>query len=176
MLCDECKKRNATIHMTKIVNQQKIEKHLCDQCAREQGELAFYSESGFSVHDFITGLLQTGMTLTAAEKEEEAACPNCKMRYSDFSEHGKIGCSTCYSFFAAQVEPLIKRIHGSAVHTGKIPKRGGVILENQLKIKRLRQVLERCVEHEEYEEAARLRDEIRLIEKGAQSAVAGGEG
>lgn len=174
MLCDDCKKRTASIHMTKIMNQQKIEKHLCDQCAREYGELGMQGGDTFSVHDFITGILQSCLDFTARCPEGEDPCPTCGMKYSDFSEQGKIGCSFCYTVFAEQVEPLIKRIHGSAAHTGKLPKRGGGALETRLKVKQLRQELERRVEREEYEEAASLRDAIRDLESALSRDGAGG--
>ena len=41
MLCEECKKRPANVHLTKIIGDQKTEMHLCQQCAAERGELGF---------------------------------------------------------------------------------------------------------------------------------------
>ena len=38
MLCDNCKKNEATVHMTRVVNGKKSERHLCNACAKQQGE------------------------------------------------------------------------------------------------------------------------------------------
>ena len=51
MLCQNCKKRQATIHITRIINGRKVEMHLCAQCAAELGltgeDFGFPGFSGF---------------------------------------------------------------------------------------------------------------------------------
>ena len=39
MICEVCRKNAATVHVTKVVNNVRTELHLCQQCARERGEL-----------------------------------------------------------------------------------------------------------------------------------------
>ncbi|MEG6587029.1 UvrB/UvrC motif-containing protein [Dendrosporobacter sp. 1207_IL3150] len=163
MLCDDCKKRQACVHITKIANNQKIDKHLCEYCAKESGDMIFSTDHKFSVHDFLKGMFSNSFVEAAQPKVE--ACANCGMTYRDFSRNGKIGCSTCYSTFGSKLEPLLRRIHGSSTHTGKIPKRSGESLEIRQRIKRMRHELEKYVEKEEFESAAKLRDEIRLLER-----------
>ena len=96
---------------------------------------------------------------------EELVCPNCGMRYRDFQQTGKIGCSVCYDTFRAQLEPLLRRIHGSSVHSGKIPHRTGGRLETKHEIEVLRAALKDAVAKEAYEQAAEYRDQIRALEK-----------
>ena len=67
-------------------------------------------------------------------------------------------------FFDKNLIPLLRRIHGSAEHSGKIPKRSGGKMELRNKIKMIRKDLEAHIAAEEYEMAAQLRDEIRKIE------------
>lgn len=161
MLCDKCKKRSACVHITKIVNGKKIETHVCEECAHSLGELSFSFENQFSVHDFLKGMFNVG----PLEVPEEVACSRCGMTYSDFSRSGRIGCSHCYQTFAAELESIIKRVHGECSHTGKIPKRcGGKLAINQ-QLQRLRKELERCVAREEYEQAAKIRDQIKCLEQ-----------
>lgn len=167
MLCDNCKKNQACMHITKITNNQKIEKHLCSECAKQTGEmnlagLAF--ENSFSVQDFLKGMFS--QVVEETEPAEETTCPNCGMTYSQFSRGGKIGCSSCYSTFGSRLDPLLRRIHGASAHIGKVPRRSGGLLEVKLKVKRLKQELARQVACEEYEMAAKTRDEIRELEKG----------
>ncbi|VBB08494.1 uvrb/uvrc motif [Lucifera butyrica] len=164
MLCDECKKNPACVHVTKITNNQKVERHLCEQCAQSLGEMKVSLNTSFSVHDFLKGMFSHDF-MEGNHFHNEAACPNCGMTYTDFSRGGKIGCGTCYQVFADRLEPLIRRIHGTCGHTGKVPKRTGGTIEVKQRLKRLRQELERYVAHEQYEQAAKVRDEIRSLEK-----------
>lgn len=169
MLCDECQKEQACVHITKIINQQKIEKHLCEQCAQKSGEIIGKEISNifgstFSVHDFLKEMFDYTVPDNAS-LPPEPVCAECGLSYSEFCHNGKFGCGGCYQAFAGQLAPLIKRIHGTAAHTGKVPKRGGRRLGVEQHIKRLRQELEQHVACEEYEQAARLRDEIKALER-----------
>lgn len=169
MLCDECKKEPACVHITKIINQQKIEKHLCEQCAERSGEIIGKGinnlfGSKFSVHDFLKEMFNYTLPDTARQTLEPV-CTDCGLSYSEFSRSGKFGCGGCYQAFSGQLEPLIKRMHGTAAHAGKAPKRSSIRFGIEQRIKRLRHELEQCVSREEYELAAKLRDEIKALEK-----------
>lgn len=172
MMCEECKKRTACVHVTKIINSQKQEKHLCEQCAREASEMNFSIDNNLSVHDFLKDIFKH-CVIEEAHPEAEAECPHCGMVYSEFSRNGKIGCSACYAGFSEQLEPLVRRIHGASVHTGKTPQRG-VKWSVKLRIRQLRQELEKHVLSEQYEQAATIRDEIRSLEK-TLAVQSGGE-
>ncbi len=76
-----------------------------------------------------------------------------------------MGCSDCYDAFDENLIPLIKRIHGSNNHTGKVPKRKGGDLRIIRKIEDLREEMQRVVEEENFERAAEIRDEINELEK-----------
>ena len=39
MLCQRCKKRQASIHVTRVINGRRVEQNLCSQCASEMGLL-----------------------------------------------------------------------------------------------------------------------------------------
>jgi protein arginine kinase activator len=164
VLCDECRKRPACMHITKIVNNQKVEKHLCEQCASEHGEMKISFDDNFSVHDFLKGIFNT-VYGDGGQVQSEIACPQCSMTYRDFSRNGKIGCNVCYATFGERLVPLLRRIHGSSAHTGKVPKRSGGKIAVKQQLKKMRQELEHFVAREEYEEAAKLRDQIRVLEK-----------
>lgn len=162
MLCDQCGKNPACIHMTKIINGEKSEEHLCPECAAAIQEMVFPSSNNFSVHDFLKTIFsQENVT----ESLDQPACPNCGMTFEDFRSSGKIGCSVCYNIFGEQFEPLLRRIHGTNTHTGKIPRRVGGQVELRMRIRGLRQDLDGCVKREDYEAAATVRDKIRLLEK-----------
>jgi protein arginine kinase activator len=164
MLCDGCKKRPASVHITEIKNNQKAEKHLCEQCAKTSGEAVFSVDQQFTVQDLLKGMFKLALT-EATHQKAEVTCPQCGLTYADFSRNGKIGCSGCFNAFGQRLEPLLRRIHGNNVHTGKIPKRAGVQLEAKQRLQQLRKQLEQQIALEEYEQAAKIRDAIKAIEE-----------
>lgn len=168
MLCDDCKKNEAVVFMTQICGNQKTEKHLCEECAKKYGEMLLGSSgNGFSVNDFLAGIFNQGQDERELQKALEQStdkCPNCGMSYRDFARTGKIGCSECYTAFNKILQPLLRRIHGSSIHIGKVPKRTGAEIAIKQQINRLRKNLQKCIDKEEYEDAAKYRDEIKKLE------------
>ncbi len=75
MDCEECKKRPATVHLTKIINNQKSELHLCEQCAKGKGEMY----QGFSFQDLLSGLLNYDNHKQDADQQVQ--CGTCGMTY-----------------------------------------------------------------------------------------------
>jgi protein arginine kinase activator len=167
MLCEECKKRPATVHFAKIVNGEKTEKHLCEQCAKSTSDMFFdFSfEPSFSINHLLSGLLGSSKnTSPGLELPGTAKCSFCGMTLNEFSRDGKLGCGRCYDVFETQINPLLKRIHGSSFHTGKVPRRTGGELRLKRQIDELKAQLAEAVKKEEYEKAAHLRDKIKELE------------
>lgn len=162
MLCEICGKNEATVEFTEIVDDEVTQLHLCESCAREKG---IEMEQHFSIADLLAGLTDLGLELEP--KEVSVKCPNCGMSYDDFRKIGRLGCGECYKAFKRNLLPLLKRIHGSTRHVGKatvkLEKAAGT--EKRSQLQELRQKLQRAIELEEYEEAAKIRDKIRELEK-----------
>jgi protein arginine kinase activator len=169
MLCQECQKKPATVHLTKIVNNSKIEKHLCQSCARDLEDVNIAFEPAFSFHHLLTGLLGNEGSPPDSGRETpaegEVQCRNCQLTYPQFCQIGRFGCSRCYEAFDSRLNPLFKRIHGSSIHTGKLPRRVGGAFRIKKQIEELREELQRRVAAEQFEMAAKLRDEIKALEK-----------
>lgn len=166
MQCQECGKRPATLHFTKIVNGEKTELHICETCAREKGELIPGTPTGFSIHNLLSGLLDFEPAATGSmTKAPVVKCETCGMTYTQFSKIGRFGCSHCYKQFAERLEPLLKRVHGSTVHVGKVPKRAGGKLKTKREIDLLKKEMIDRIGREDFESAAELRDRIRKLEK-----------
>lgn len=168
MICQECGKRPATLHFTKIINGEKTEFHICESCAREKGEGIPGAPNSFSIHSLLSGLLDfesTGGPNFANQQQQTIRCEECGLTYTQFSKIGRFGCSACYQQFADKLDPLLKRVHGSTVHMGKIPKRSGGQIQCKREIEQLRRDLQMQIEQEEFESAARLRDRIRELER-----------
>ncbi|MEF2969088.1 UvrB/UvrC motif-containing protein [Paenibacillus sp. M1] len=169
MQCQECGKRPATLHFTKIINGEKTEFHICEACAREKGEMIPGTTGGFSIHNLLSGLMDfhpgaQGQS-ASIKQQEKVRCEECGLTYSQFSKIGRFGCSSCYKYFNDKLDPLFKRVHGNTVHVGKVPKRAGGHIQAKRKLDDLRRELQQRILHEEFEEAAALRDQIRELEK-----------
>lgn len=168
MLCDDCGRNEATVHIVQIGPDGRVEKNLCQKCAAAYGNFVNASkpQRDVSMDDFLKGIFSSANKNRSANAgQTELICPSCGMSYRDFEQMGKIGCADCYKTFRHQLEPLLRRIHGSSVHRGKIPHRSGNTLELKHEIGRLNQNLQECVAQEEYEKAAEYRDKIRALKK-----------
>ncbi|HZJ56749.1 MAG TPA: UvrB/UvrC motif-containing protein [Clostridia bacterium] len=164
MLCQECKKNPATVHVTKIINNVKTEFHLCQRCAGERDDLNWFSP--FSINDLLTGFLEPIKSTMAAEAAPAIRCDKCGMDYRQFKKTGRFGCDNCYSVFKGEIHPIIKRIQGGASrHTGKSPARQDSRLKTNKEIEDLKRQLQGAINIEAFEEAAKLRDRIKDLEK-----------
>ncbi|WP_135556469.1 UvrB/UvrC motif-containing protein [Paenibacillus cymbidii] len=165
MNCQECGKKPATLHFTKIVNGEKTEFHICETCAREKGELIPGTAGGFSIHNLLSGLLDFDPASVGGAKQQTLRCEQCGLTYGQFSKLGRFGCSSCYKHFEDRLDPLFKRVHGNVVHVGKVPKRTGGRIQVKREVDALKKQLAQRIEQEEFEQAAEIRDQIRELEK-----------
>ena len=158
MQCQNCSKA-ATVHLTEIVNGQKLERHLCAECAQKEGITV---KQQVSLNELLTNIVAA-----QAEAQElgDLTCPHCGLRWLEFRKEGVLGCPQDYEAFREPLRDLLERVQdGAARHIGRVPRRfGDTKAANRIKLLRLRQDLEQAVEAEDYERAARLRDEIRSL-------------
>ena len=177
MLCDDCKKNEACVHITQISPEGKIDKNLCEKCAAKYGNLLLQQgDKNFTVNDFLKGVFsKVPQGATEETAGSDLVCPNCGMSYRDFQQTGKIGCSVCYDTFRRQLTPILTRIHGSSTHSGKIPLRSGGKLVVQHELTVLKDRLQDCVAREEYEKAAEYRDQIKALEQKLAAASETGD-
>jgi len=162
MKCDNCNK-TATVHLTEIKNGKKLEKHLCEQCAAANEGLPVKSHT--PINELLTNFV---MAHSGLQKDLGAACENCGMSWAEFRQTGLLGCEHDYTIYEKDLTPLIQRAHeGATHHLGKVPARrggSGVPAKRALDVVKLRKELARAVEAEDYERAAKLRDQIKQAE------------
>jgi protein arginine kinase activator len=163
MLCDICGKNEATVHLTEIINNEVTKLHLCEECAKEK---ASEMEEHFGLAELLAGLADFGTQVEPGEMTR-LKCQNCGFTYMDFKKIGRLGCGDCYDAFKKNLTPLLKRIHGSDQHYGKAPAKAQKAVKVRDDIQDLKNRLQKSVELEEFEEAARLRDQIKELEKKA---------
>jgi protein arginine kinase activator len=157
MKCQHCP-NPATVHLTKIVNKQKQELHLCQACAEKHAAPA----AELSLSAILQSLI--GQHVSAVSEElSRLNCPTCGIKYMEFRSDGRLGCPADYEVFRAGLLPILQRIHRATRHVGKVPRR--LAPENRAaEVLKLRQQLRRAVDAENYELAAQLRDMIRQKE------------
>lgn len=166
MICEQCGKRPASFHITKIENGKKTDLHLCEQCAMQNNMINL--STPFSIPDLLSALLKNNVQPKKVEIVKEQKCNVCGMTFNRFKESGKFGCSNCYRVFGEKLDPVFKRLHGNTAHTGKIPKRSGNIIKNKREVDNLKRQLQTAIINEEYEQAAKLRDMIRELTQNKQ--------
>jgi protein arginine kinase activator len=166
MQCDSCGEAEATIHLTQMVNGAVKKLHLCEECAEESG---LNVDGAMSLSDVLFGM---GAPHDAESTGEEKACKACGMTRGDFKKTSRLGCPSCYDTFAEEMAPMLAAMHKGTQHAGKVP--ASERRENRLspEVEARQKQLEEAVAAERYEEAARLRDLIRL-EKSKTGAKAG---
>ncbi|MEW6095239.1 MAG: UvrB/UvrC motif-containing protein [bacterium] len=164
MLCDICQTEEATIFYKEMINNKYREMHLCDRCAHEQ---EIKKQFPTAITNLLSALAELSAETLPKEIVEEK-CPVCGSTYSDFRERGKLGCGQCYQSFSEPLSNILRKIHGNIKHIGKSPSKIPVSKEisKTKEIEVLRQALNEAIKIEAYEEAAKLRDKIRDLEKG----------
>ncbi len=166
MLCQQCQKKVADVHFTQIMHGKKVEMYLCEQCAKEKGQMSFSPQ--LNLGDFLWGFPGFGGSgspgFAQMEQPEEARCGVCGMSFEDFRKTGKLGCGNCYTVFREKLSPILRRIHGNVEHTGKVPGRVSKCISATNELERLKAELTAAIGKEEYERAAELRDRIKELE------------
>lgn len=158
MHCDVCKTNQATVFLTQIVDGKMQKVNLCEGCSKEKGVT---DPTGFALADLLLGL-------GAAQEMERGGtvqkCPTCGFSQADFKKTGRLGCATCYTTFADGLAALLKGMHKGTEHVGKVPARLAKTIEREGQLKTLQRDLKKAVASEDYESAATIRDQIRLLD------------
>lgn len=176
-ICSACQKAPATIVIMDLQGGSLTgQQHLCSDCAESMGVVQPKLSPKMSV-ELLEDLLGGMAGKLGATRRREKDCPGCGMTSREFKQKGRLGCARCYEAFRADLVPLLQRVHEAASHRGRLPATApppaapaaadavpGSAGQEQLA--ELRRRLEEAVRSERYEEAARLRDDLRRAEKG----------
>lgn len=180
MKCDQCD-NEATVHEVTITNGIKGERHLCERCAGVTGVPQGVLPIAQAIKQVVSSHARAAM--------KPGTCPVCGLTFTEFKQHGLLGCPDCYTAFESSLAPLLERAHeGGVAHTGKRPAHAGdapaepppesAAQERIERLQRIRRELELAVKAEQYERAAKLRDELKSfgLEAGPAGAHRPGQG
>ena len=182
MMCDNCGKRSANIRYSENINGRKKELNLCEECSEKLGigQMDFSLPIDFS--SFLGGFMDDFATtefIPMINEIKTLKCNNCGYTFDDISNTGKLGCKDCYDVFEDRLDSIIKRIQGANQHVGRIGKIVDSKIDSKIntnknnevkkeeksesKLEQLQEELKQAVKDERYEDAARIRDEIKKL-------------
>lgn len=182
MLCENCGKREANVRYSENINGVKKEMNLCEECSKRLGvtdqmnfrmpSLDFSNFFGSFLEDFAS--MPDFMPLL--DQVKDVKCESCGYTFNDIVNSGRYGCANCYDVFEDRMDPILKKLQGANRHTGRL----GKISDNNVKFDKasdksdektkvndekgkLEQELKKAIKEERYEDAAKLRDEIKKM-------------
>lgn len=163
MLCQHCRMNPATTIYKQLVNGKPEVLHLCDTCAEKIGLQNDFMEgfSAFPLNDFFSEFFNSARI---QGQPKNTVCKKCGTALKEITSTGNLGCDECIRTFEKELTPLVLKIHGNAVHSGKIPNSAGWELKRKGKISELKAELDTAVEAQNFEKAAKLRDEIQQLQ------------
>ncbi|PKK83326.1 MAG: hypothetical protein CVT49_08985 [candidate division Zixibacteria bacterium HGW-Zixibacteria-1] len=161
MVCQDCKKQTATVHLTQIINNEKLVVSLCKDCAAKRGFHSPLDNVPFPLSDLISGLIQQSPQKPG--DIPDITCSRCGLTFEQFAHQGRFGCGECYSAFRSRLEPIMRKIHGSSLHKGKMPVAGEGEPIPVREEERLEEMLKKAIESEDFERAADLRDKLKAV-------------
>lgn len=163
--CDHCS-QPAVVHNTVIVNGTMHEVHLCEEHANAAGiQIPGAPPIGKLLEQF---------AVPGAARTKGPVCQRCGMSYAEHRTQGVLGCADCYQAFAATLQVVLDRAHGSTQHVGKAPPRVGDSQQRAAVLQQMLRELDEAVRAEQYERAARLRDRIKEMRPGGPAPVGRG--
>ncbi len=182
MLCENCGKREANVRYSENINGVKKEMNLCEECSRKLGiadkmdfrmpSLDFSNLFGSFLEDF-----STPDFMPLLNEVKQIKCDSCGSTFDDIINTGRYGCANCYDVFENRMDPILKKLQGANRHNGRLGKvsdnnvkfdnNEGIKAENKTdnKLKKLQNDLKLAIKEERYEDAAKIRDEIKKEQK-----------
>ena len=183
MLCENCKRREANVRYSENINGVKKELHLCEECSRELGitEKMDFRMPSLELSNLFGSFLEDFSSspsfMPLLNEIKEIKCDSCNSTFDDIINTGRYGCPNCYDVFEDRMDPILKKLQGANRHNGRL----GKISDNKMKygetekeknvndsknkIDELQEELKKAIKEERYEDAAKIRDEIKKEEK-----------
>ncbi len=165
MNCQDCNSNEATVSLTQIINNKKVVLTLCKKCAAKRGFHSPLDNIPFPLANFLTEMMGKELPVKGshAVAMPDLTCPDCGLTFQEFSRQGRFGCGQCYKTFREKLQGLLRKIHGSSLHKGKLPptlsEEASVIKEQE----RLEEELQQAIQLENFERAADLRDKLKAL-------------
>lgn len=180
MKCQNCGMNEANVSYTEIINGKKMHVVLCDKCANEMN-IGMNMNFDFNFNDVLGAFFNEPSLVKTLTQAEPIACDKCGTTYDEFANTGMFGCDNCYNVFSDRIDNVLPRLQGANRHVGRrlnnINKPANVVNSKSKKekteLEKLQDELKACIEKEEYEKAAVIRDKIKKIESKSKGIERG---
>jgi protein arginine kinase activator len=166
-----CSKNPASVKLTRLIKGNVEELWLCQDCASQQSP--YHKKiSSLSIETLLANILgqQKGEAAAKAAPAVDISCRTCGLPFDSYRSTLLLGCSDCYESFETYLQSDLRKFHGSTTHRGRTPEGEAETFESKRDPEDLRKRLQDAVESEDFELAARLRDEIRKAETRSSEA------
>jgi len=170
--CERCGKRPAEVKFIEVEDGVKSSRWLCEVCAAEEGA-QFPAEVNEPISEDLSLFVGDEVSVEPVEPVAETPCPRCGTVFSALEDSGLLGCAHCYESFHGELRSVLTRFHRATTHVGKAPRARGPRAQRRLRVNQLRQQLEVAVGSEDFETAARLRDEIAALQQDSAEVEKG---
>jgi protein arginine kinase activator len=166
--CQSCHEREAVVRLTQIVGDDVTTVHLCSQCAAERGIETDAGVAQTPLGAFLAAMGKGGSPVAAASAAGDA-CADCGATLHDFRTSGRVGCAQCWVTFEQPLRDLLRRLHGATRHTGESYRAVDTSQLSPTEVRQrdraaLREELRAAIEGEQFERAAELRDQLRVLD------------
>lgn len=158
MVCQFCKSKEATVHVTEIADNKVKKVDACAACAKEKN---YNDPAAFAIADHLLGLGAAQKMEEVSEAVGALSCDQCGYTQADFKKSGRLGCARCYDIFCDGLDSVLKTMHKDIRHRGKVPVGARRAASGAQTLQRLNRDLQKAIAQEDFETAARLRDEIK---------------
>ena len=166
----QCKNGTPSVHVLDVANGQVVKQQfVCEAAAEQLGILepkmpAALQLPGGTLQNLLAGLKSVSGPQTKLHRPgrgDPGGCAGCGMTLSDFKARGRLGCPRCYDTFRDHLARILEKVHDERSHRGRFPGRPASPPPQPANVADLRRRLEEAVFAEDYETAARLRDELK---------------
>jgi len=171
MLCSICQLNEAKVHLAQVVNGKVQKIDLCESCSHEKG---VSDTAGYALAEMLLGIsgAKPAEEKAAGGGRSQLRCPACGFTQADFKKTARLGCPECYETFAEPLAGMLKNMHRGTKHTGKVPRSTPAPRDPSEDLRALQAQLEQAIRAEDFERAARLRDQIKELKGRLQTPVA----
>ncbi len=164
--CEECGHNMASVHLTKIENNEVTAVHLCEECAKGKGISIAIDPEKFGLASMPIPMQQAIAAMQPqAPSKPVLVCQSCGTNQDEFDKTGRLGCASCYGAFREQIDKIQLRFSDTLAYKGKMYSRGTCSEDETF----LREELCRAVKGENFELAASIRDRIKRIARNPEA-------
>jgi len=169
MQCEVCQQGPASVYVTDLKYGPDVPhgelgaletKSVCSSCAAHLG----LPHATTPAQDKAVLFKLLKKTAQKSAKPAGPACPRCDLALAEFRQTGRVGCADCYATFAPHLEAMLLGMHQATRHVGRGPGTSAAESDRTAEIARIRERMDLAIREEDYEDAARLRDELTKLQ------------